>query len=122
VALQGYYEHSPTRLNFGPLGRYFVDNRFHRIHHSIDPKHYDTNFGVIVTLWDSLFGTAHFPAKDEWPQTGVADFPEPANLREYLLGPFARRRDLAPVAQTGAEAPAQAAGRLPQTAKASQAA
>jgi sterol desaturase/sphingolipid hydroxylase (fatty acid hydroxylase superfamily) len=91
VALQGYYEHSQTRLNFGPLGRYLVDNRFHRIHHSIEPEHYDKNFGVIVTLWDSLFGTACFPAANEWPDTGVADFPEPANLRDYLLAPFTYR-------------------------------
>jgi len=92
VALQGYYEHSQTRLNFGPLGRYLADNRFHRIHHSIRPEHYDKNFGVIVTLWDSLFGTAYMPDKDEWPDTGVADFPEPATIREYLLAPFTYRR------------------------------
>jgi len=92
LAWQGNYEHSPTRLNFGPLGRYFVDNRFHRIHHSADPRHFDKNFGIFTTLWDSLFGTAYFPAEDEWPRTGVAEMREPMTLIEFLTAPFRWRR------------------------------
>jgi sterol desaturase/sphingolipid hydroxylase (fatty acid hydroxylase superfamily) len=91
VARQGDYLHSPTRLNFGPLGRYFVDNRFHRVHHAIEPELHDKNFGVFTTLWDSLFGTAYFPRADEWPATGVADFPEPTNVWVYLFAPFTYR-------------------------------
>jgi sterol desaturase/sphingolipid hydroxylase (fatty acid hydroxylase superfamily) len=91
LAQQGNYLHSPTRLNFGPLGRYFVDNRFHRIHHSIEPRHFDRNFGLFTTLWDSVFGTAYFPAPGEWPATGVADFPEPRSIPEFLLAPFGPR-------------------------------
>jgi sterol desaturase/sphingolipid hydroxylase (fatty acid hydroxylase superfamily) len=87
LAWQGSYEHSPTRLNFGPLGRYFVDNRFHRIHHSADPSHFGKNFGIFTTLWDSLFGTAYFPAPAEWPRTGVAEMPEPASIGDLLLAP-----------------------------------
>ncbi len=101
LALQGYYLHSPTKLHFGPLGRFFADNRFHRIHHSIEPEHFDKNFGVFTTLWDGVFGTAYFPTADEWPETGLADFPEPANVREYLLLPFAK---------TSAEEPKGVAG------------
>ena len=100
ISLQGNYLHSPTRLHFGPLGRYLVDNRFHRIHHAIEPQLHDKNFGVFTTLWDSLFGTAYFPAKDEWPATGVADFPEPAGVVDYLTAPFTWR------AGPGVEAPA----------------
>jgi sterol desaturase/sphingolipid hydroxylase (fatty acid hydroxylase superfamily) len=96
LGLQGNYLHSPTKLHFGPLGRYFIDNRFHRIHHSVEERHFDKNFGLITTLWDSLFGTAHFPAADEWPDTGVADFPEPATIRQFLLSPFTYRQRPAP--------------------------
>ena len=94
LGLQGNYLHSPTSLNFGPLGRYLIDNRFHRIHHSIEERHFDKNFGVFTTLWDSVFGTAYFPARDEWPDTGVADFPEPASVREFLFAPFTYRKDV----------------------------
>jgi sterol desaturase/sphingolipid hydroxylase (fatty acid hydroxylase superfamily) len=92
LGIQGNYLHSPTWMNLGPLGRYFMDNRLHRIHHSIEPQHFDKNFGLFTTLWDSLFGTAYFPARDEWPDTGVPDFPEPASMTEFLFSPFTYRR------------------------------
>jgi sterol desaturase/sphingolipid hydroxylase (fatty acid hydroxylase superfamily) len=87
-SMQSLFEHSCTRLNLGKL-RYIVnDNRFHRIHHSIEPAHRDKNFCSFTPIWDMVFGTAHFPRADEWPETGVEDMPEPATLRELLLGPF----------------------------------
>jgi sterol desaturase/sphingolipid hydroxylase (fatty acid hydroxylase superfamily) len=98
LALQGYYLHSPTKVHFGPLGRFLADNRFHRIHHSMEPGHFDKNFGVFTTLWDVLFGTAYFPAAGEWPATGLPDFPEPANMREYLMSPFTKANTAEPKA------------------------
>jgi sterol desaturase/sphingolipid hydroxylase (fatty acid hydroxylase superfamily) len=95
LGLQGNYLHSPTWVNFGPLGRYFMDNRLHRIHHSMEARHFDKNFGLFTTLWDVLFGTAYFPTKEEWPATGVADFPEPKTMREFLLAPFTYRKGAA---------------------------
>lgn len=89
VRLQGYYLHSPTRLHVGPvLRRFIADNRFHRIHHSIHPEHFDKNFGAGTSIWDQLFGTAYFPKPDEWPETGMAEQPEARTLRQYLWGPF----------------------------------
>lgn len=91
TALRGYYSHSNLRFHVGPvLRRLFCDNRFHRIHHSIEPRHFNLNFCSVCPLWDVLFGTAYFPARDEWPDTGVADFPEPTNIREWLLAPLAQ--------------------------------
>ncbi len=29
----------------------------HHIHHSDDPAHYNSNFGVLLSVWDRLFGT-----------------------------------------------------------------
>jgi len=109
LGVQGHYLHSTTRLNLGPLGRIIQDNRFHRIHHSIERRHWDKNFGVFTTLWDALFGTAHFPAKDEWPATGVESAPEPASVADFYLLPFhlASGRLQPP----GADAPADVAAR-----------
>jgi sterol desaturase/sphingolipid hydroxylase (fatty acid hydroxylase superfamily) len=106
LAWEGYYLHSPTRLHFGPLGRVLIDNRFHRIHHSLDPRHFDKNFGVFTTLWDSLFGTAWFPSADEWPDTGVADYPEPAGLGAYLAAPFLYRASSKPADRSLSDEPA----------------
>ena len=91
MRLQGYYLHSPSSLHVGPvLRRVIADNRFHRIHHSIHPEHFDKNFGAGTSIWDQLFGTAHFPADDDWPATGIAGHPEAKTLGEYLWRPFTR--------------------------------
>jgi sterol desaturase/sphingolipid hydroxylase (fatty acid hydroxylase superfamily) len=60
-----------------------VDNRFHRIHHSVEPKHFEKNFGIMFTVWDQLFRTAYFPRPDEWPKTGVAGIQPPRKLSDY---------------------------------------
>lgn len=88
MALHGHYLHSPMRFNYGPLWWVVMDNRMHRIHHSIYPEHYDKNFGVLTPIWDVLFGTAYFPKAGEWPETGVDGFPHPEGLGSYLFGPL----------------------------------
>lgn len=98
VTLQGYYLHSPNSLHLGPVVRRVIaDNRFHRIHHSVAPHHFDKNFGAGTSIWDQLFGTAYFPAEDEWPATGLAHQPEAQTLADFLWGPF--RSDKAPPAE-----------------------
>lgn len=92
LIVQPYFLHSPTRLHFGPLRYIFADNRFHRIHHSLEPHHFDKNFSAVTPLWDWLFGTAYFPKADEWPDVGLADVHEPTNIREWLDLPLRFRR------------------------------
>ena len=89
---QGIYEHSATRVHFGLL-RYLVpDNRFHRIHHSMEPRHFDRNFGSGTALWDFVFGTIYYPKGSEWPRVGIEEIHEPRSMREFLLAPFQRAR------------------------------
>lgn len=82
--VQAAFLHSPTKVHFGAFRRVFADNRFHRIHHSVQVEHFDKNFGVMSTLWDQMFGTAHFPTHDEWPDVGLHSIDEPAGIREWL--------------------------------------
>jgi sterol desaturase/sphingolipid hydroxylase (fatty acid hydroxylase superfamily) len=74
VALNWYTRvyHANLRTNYGVLKHVVVTPQSHRIHHSIESRHQDKNFGVIFTVWDRLFGTlyAHY---DEYPETGIAD-------------------------------------------------
>lgn len=88
LAVHLKFTHASTRLHLGPLRRLLVDNRYHRIHHSAEPRHAGKNFGSITTIWDQLFGTAYFPARDEWPQTGLSYVAEPRCVREFLDLPF----------------------------------
>jgi sterol desaturase/sphingolipid hydroxylase (fatty acid hydroxylase superfamily) len=85
---QQFYIHSASRVHFGPLRWVLVDNRYHRIHHSNDPRHYDLNFGAGTPLWDWLFGTMYMPASSEWPDVGLKNLDESRNLREWSSAPF----------------------------------
>lgn len=91
LALQNQIIHSSARLHLGPLRAVLADNRFHRIHHSVERRHWGRNFGAHWSLWDRLFGTAYMPARTEWPDTGVPGVPEPATVGRYLAHPFLRR-------------------------------
>jgi sterol desaturase/sphingolipid hydroxylase (fatty acid hydroxylase superfamily) len=84
------YIHCPTRLHFGPLRRVLVDNRFHRIHHSTRPEHFDRNFGILFSFWDRMFGTAVEPK--EWPDTGVPGILPPGSIGDYVMFPLRARR------------------------------
>ena len=87
LQLQNTYIHSPSTIHLGPLRRLLVDNRFHRIHHSVERRHFDHNFGAMTTLWDQLFGTAWMPAGNEWPDTGIAEIGQPRTLRSWVMLP-----------------------------------
>lgn len=88
MGMQGQFEHSHTRLNLGALRYVVADNCYHRIHHSLEERHWNKNFGSFTSVWDNLFGTAYFPAKNEWPDTGLAELDEPKTLSEYLFRPW----------------------------------
>lgn len=91
LAFSTHYLHSTVRLHLGPLRYVFQDNRYHRIHHSLEPHHFDKNFGGVFTIWDQAFRTAYFPKPGEWPATGLADQPEAASLRDWMLRPLIRQ-------------------------------
>jgi sterol desaturase/sphingolipid hydroxylase (fatty acid hydroxylase superfamily) len=92
LSMQGFYLHATTRLHFGPLRYLLNDNRWHRIHHSIEPEHWNQNFGIFSPLWDVVFGTAYFPKADEWPATGAPEAPETVELLDWLLRPLRWKR------------------------------
>ena len=66
--------HANVRLDFGPLGRVVVSPHFHRLHHALDhdegigARAHGVNFGVLLPVWDILFGTARFGGA--YPATG----------------------------------------------------
>jgi sterol desaturase/sphingolipid hydroxylase (fatty acid hydroxylase superfamily) len=64
--------HTNIRTNLGPLRYIFISPQAHRVHHSIEPQHYDKNFGTLFSWWDYLFGT-HYAGDNEYPPTGVYD-------------------------------------------------
>jgi sterol desaturase/sphingolipid hydroxylase (fatty acid hydroxylase superfamily) len=73
-------QHANVRIHFGWLGeRLLVSPRFHRMHHAVGLGHESKgkgslggcNFGVLLPLWDMMFGTANFTP--QFAATGVRD-------------------------------------------------
>ena len=92
--------HANIRTNLGWGKHILVSPQFHRVHHSIEPGHRDQNFGVMLTIWDRMFGTLHRDY-DIYPMTGIAEasFDPPAgfgirswagNFFRMLVYPFQR--------------------------------
>lgn len=59
VMLLGSIRHSDLRISFGVMERIFVSPRVHQLHHSSDPRHWNRNMGIVLSLWDHMFGTFH---------------------------------------------------------------
>jgi sterol desaturase/sphingolipid hydroxylase (fatty acid hydroxylase superfamily) len=92
ISMQGFWVHCNTRLSFGPLRYVLTDNRYHRIHHSIDPEHWNKNFAIFSPFWDVVFGTAYFPRPGEWPATGTPEAPETISALDWIVRPLIRQR------------------------------
>ena len=89
----GAFIHANIRTNLGPAGYLLMSPQAHRVHHSSDPDHYDTNFGVILGFWDHLFGTEHRD-RDVYPPTGIGDRTFPLERRSNpaaLIGTWFRQ-------------------------------
>ena len=87
----------------GILRLLVVTPDMHRVHHSIDPRETNSNFGFNLPWWDRLFGTyrAEPQAGHEAMTIGIAQFRSPRELRldRMLLQPF--RSDDAPNPSVG---------------------
>ena len=77
--------HSNIRSNFGVLRYVLVTPQSHRVHHSIEPRHRDRNFGLTFSIWDHLFGT-QYRGYDEYPETGIDDPTFPAEQEAGRFG------------------------------------
>lgn len=77
--------HSNIRTNFGFLRYLLVTPQSHRVHHSIEPRHHDRNFGLTFSLWDHLFGT-QYRGYDEYPETGINDLDFPFEQERHRFG------------------------------------
>jgi len=74
--------HANLRTHYGAFKYILVTPQSHRIHHSLDPRHVNKNFGLFLTVWDRLFGTL-YAKYDEYPETGVDDKDFPF---EHMVG------------------------------------
>ena len=54
--------HSHLEMSYGKwLNNVFLCPYWHQLHHSIDPRHYNRNYGLLLSVWDRMFGTLAVP-------------------------------------------------------------
>jgi sterol desaturase/sphingolipid hydroxylase (fatty acid hydroxylase superfamily) len=58
--------HTHLEMSYGKwLNRVFLCPYWHQLHHSIAPRHYNRNYGLLLSIWDELFGTLAIPEPGE---------------------------------------------------------
>ena len=87
-----HLQHSHMWISFrGVLGHILVSPAHHQVHHSVDPKHFNKNFGSCLALWDWMFGTLYVPAHEREPLVfGVADHADAHSVKAELVDPFVK--------------------------------
>jgi predicted lipoprotein len=65
--------HSHVWLSYGPrMERILLSPAQHQVHHSVDPRHYDRNYGTILSLWDWLGGSLYLTREREQLRFGLS--------------------------------------------------
>ena len=91
------FRHSHIWFSYGrALEHIFISPAQHQIHHSLEPKHHNKNYGEILAIWDWMFGTLYIPEGYEELSYGISKsshsnerIAQPhKTLKEALIVPF----------------------------------
>jgi sterol desaturase/sphingolipid hydroxylase (fatty acid hydroxylase superfamily) len=82
-----YLQHSEWNWSYGRLGHIFVSPMFHRKHHSKEERLQNSNYSMLFTFWDDLFGTADRDSPTP-AEHGLAGNPVPESWLGQLAYPF----------------------------------
>ncbi len=73
----GHLNHANFALPIGPLRYLFNSPQMHIWHHARElPRPHGVNFGISLSLWDWLFGTAYWPSDGRDIELGFDDIEE----------------------------------------------
>jgi alkylglycerol monooxygenase len=67
--LYQFWIHTELVGKLGPLEWFLNTPSHHRVHHAVNARYLDRNYGAILIVWDRLFGT--FTAEEEAPVYGT---------------------------------------------------
>jgi len=83
--------HSHAWISYGPrIERWLLSPAQHQVHHGIEPRHHDSNFGTVIAVWDRLFGTLYVPEGRERITFGLRGEAPRGGVGALVLVPFAR--------------------------------
>jgi sterol desaturase/sphingolipid hydroxylase (fatty acid hydroxylase superfamily) len=83
--------HSHVWVSFGPrVERWLLSPAQHQVHHSVEARHHDRNFGTALAVWDRLFGTLYVPRGRERITVGLPGVREERGLGSLVVTPAVR--------------------------------
>tara|TARA_Y100001970_G_scaffold276265_1_gene378729 strand:- start:20891 stop:21910 length:1020 start_codon:yes stop_codon:yes gene_type:complete len=57
--------HSHIQIRYGRrIERFLISPAQHQIHHSLDPRHHDRNFGAALAIWDWMAGSLYIARRN----------------------------------------------------------
>ncbi len=81
--------HSTLPISYGKyLEKWIISPAQHQLHHSLNPAHFDCNFGVVLAIWDRLFNSLKFGHDNQKVQFGVSGKMQNPSLLELYYLPF----------------------------------
>lgn len=108
-----HLRHSHIPVRYGRWAEaVLISPYLHQLHHSIDPRHRDVNFGEVLSIWDHLFGTLHRIDATEVLTFGLTDDdgnrvqPYP-DLTAALFAPFRKSAQALAAKATASRNPAE---------------
>jgi sterol desaturase/sphingolipid hydroxylase (fatty acid hydroxylase superfamily) len=78
-----HWAHANLKMGNRYVEWFIITPRFHRLHHSQAPEHFNSNFAVLFTIWDRIFGTFSDPdtTASEYP----IGFPGPTGEKLRMM-------------------------------------
>lgn len=98
VGLHNVWSHANAHLHLGAerwLRPWLVTPDLHRLHHSVRLDESNRNYGILLSVWDRLFGSLHAPARHQPDAVGLS-YVDPAqdpDLGALLVMPARRCPD-----------------------------
>lgn len=90
-ALNGNFRHYHVSFRYPRwLERWLQSPGMHHTHHSYLEKHWDSNLGLVTSIWDRMMGTLYIAEKYEETPWGLAphDQAQYTTLKDNLMTPF----------------------------------
>ena len=90
-ALNGNFRHYHVSFRYPRWLEYWIQSPgMHHTHHSYLRKHWDTNLGLVTSIWDRLCGTLYIAGRYEATPWGLPaeDQAKYTTLRDNLCTPF----------------------------------
>lgn len=86
-SINGFFQHSNTRVSLGPLNYLIATAELHRLHHDVDANEAMHNYGNNTIIWDLVFGT-YKDSKLEVGEIGVHNPLVPNTIYKQMIHPF----------------------------------